>query len=294
MPEAVIVDAVRTPIGRAVKGSLKDVRADDLAAVPLKALVERNPEVDFRETDDLMMGCGFQAGEQGYNIGRNAAAAGRDRSSRPRHDRQPLLCLVAADDPDGLPRDRGRRGRPVHRRRRRGRLALRGRQLPVPPAARRLRGRAVQRLHPDGPDRRERRRALQRLARVPGRVGRDLAAARRRRPRLGPLRPRDRRGRRSRRTRSPRDDGPRPGTTVEKLAELKPAFKPDGTVTAGNACPLERRRRGRARDVGREGGGARAQAARPHHRLLRRRRSAPRSWASARSPRSRRCWSRPA
>src|SRR4051812_15188706 len=72
MPEAVIVDAVRTPIGRAVKGSLKDVRADDLAAVPLKALVERNPEVDFTETDDLMMGCGFQAGEQGYNVGRNA------------------------------------------------------------------------------------------------------------------------------------------------------------------------------------------------------------------------------
>src|SRR3954451_19689081 len=72
MPEAVIVDAVRTPIGRAVKGSLKDVRADDLAAVPLKALVDRNPEVDFNETDDLMMGCGFQAGEQGYNVGRNA------------------------------------------------------------------------------------------------------------------------------------------------------------------------------------------------------------------------------
>ena len=40
--------------------------------MPLKALVERNPEVDFGETDDLMMGCGFQAGEQGYNIGRNA------------------------------------------------------------------------------------------------------------------------------------------------------------------------------------------------------------------------------
>src|SRR5688500_4822771 len=73
MPEAVIVDAVRTPIGRAAKGSLKDVRADDLAAVPVKALVERNPEVDFGETDDLMMGCGFQMGEQGYNIGRNAA-----------------------------------------------------------------------------------------------------------------------------------------------------------------------------------------------------------------------------
>src|SRR2546429_7649844 len=72
MPEAVIVDAIRTPIGRAVKGSLRHVRADDLAAVPLKALVERNPEVDFGETEDIMMGCGFGEGEQGYNIGRNA------------------------------------------------------------------------------------------------------------------------------------------------------------------------------------------------------------------------------
>src|ERR687886_102454 len=72
MPEAVIVDAIRTPIGRAGKGSLKDVRADDLAAVPLKALVDRNPDVDFAQTQDIMMGCGFQQGEQGYNVGRNA------------------------------------------------------------------------------------------------------------------------------------------------------------------------------------------------------------------------------
>src|SRR4051812_50223571 len=73
MPEAVIVDAIRTPIGRAAKGSLKDVRADDLAAVPLKALVERNPGVDFSQTVDIMMGCGFGMGEAGYNVGRNAA-----------------------------------------------------------------------------------------------------------------------------------------------------------------------------------------------------------------------------
>src|SRR3954451_15349831 len=72
MPEAVIVDAVRTPIGRAVKGSLKDVRADDLASIPLKALKERNPDVDFGETVDVIMGAAFGAGEQGYNIGRNA------------------------------------------------------------------------------------------------------------------------------------------------------------------------------------------------------------------------------
>ena len=72
MPEAVIVDAVRTPIGRAMKGTLRDVRADDLAAVPLRALVDRNPGVDFGETNDIMMGCGFPEGEQGYNVGRNA------------------------------------------------------------------------------------------------------------------------------------------------------------------------------------------------------------------------------
>ena len=72
MPEAVIVDAIRTPIGRAGKGSLKSVRADDLAAVPLRALIERNPEVDPSSIVDIMMGCGFCEGEQGYNVGRIA------------------------------------------------------------------------------------------------------------------------------------------------------------------------------------------------------------------------------
>ena len=72
MSEAVIVDAIRTPIGKAIRGTLRDIRADDLAAIPLRALVERNPEIDFRETDDVMMGCGFPDHEQGYNMGRNA------------------------------------------------------------------------------------------------------------------------------------------------------------------------------------------------------------------------------
>jgi len=72
MPEAVIVDAVRTPIGRAVKGSLKSVRADDLASIPLKAIVERNPQVEQTSIGDVMMGCGYGEGEQGYNIGRIA------------------------------------------------------------------------------------------------------------------------------------------------------------------------------------------------------------------------------
>jgi len=73
MPEAVIVDAIRTPIGRAVKGSLKSVRADDLASIPLKAIVERNPQVEQTSIGDVMMGCGYGEGEQGYNIGRIAS-----------------------------------------------------------------------------------------------------------------------------------------------------------------------------------------------------------------------------
>ncbi|MGZ4174018.1 MAG: thiolase family protein, partial [Solirubrobacteraceae bacterium] len=73
MPEAVIVDAIRTPIGRAMKGSLKTVRADELAAIPLRALVERNPGVNFSETNDVLMGAASGIGEQGYNVGRNAA-----------------------------------------------------------------------------------------------------------------------------------------------------------------------------------------------------------------------------
>src|SRR3954467_1126058 len=73
MPEAVIVDAIRTPIGRAFKGALRHVRADELAATPLRALQERNPDVDFGQTNDLMMGAASAVGEQGYNVGRNAS-----------------------------------------------------------------------------------------------------------------------------------------------------------------------------------------------------------------------------
>ncbi|MDQ3678100.1 MAG: acetyl-CoA C-acyltransferase, partial [Actinomycetota bacterium] len=73
MPEAVIVDAVRTPIGRAFKGTLVNVRADELAATPLRALQERNPEVDFAQTTDVMMGAASAIGEQAYNVGRNAS-----------------------------------------------------------------------------------------------------------------------------------------------------------------------------------------------------------------------------
>ncbi|WP_424184286.1 acetyl-CoA C-acetyltransferase [Actinokineospora sp. G85] len=73
MPEAVIVSAARSPIGRAGKGSLVDVRPDDLAAQMVKAALAKVPELDPREIDDLMLGCGLPGGEQGFNMGRVVA-----------------------------------------------------------------------------------------------------------------------------------------------------------------------------------------------------------------------------
>jgi acetyl-CoA acyltransferase len=72
MTDAFICDAIRTPFGR-YGGALKDVRADDLGAVPIKALMERNPGVDWRALDDVIYGCANQAGEDNRNVARMAA-----------------------------------------------------------------------------------------------------------------------------------------------------------------------------------------------------------------------------
>jgi len=74
MQEAVIVSAVRTPIGRANKGALKDVRADDLAAFAVKAAVERVPQLDRSLIEDVIIGCAFPEGEQGMNLARLVGA----------------------------------------------------------------------------------------------------------------------------------------------------------------------------------------------------------------------------
>jgi acetyl-CoA C-acetyltransferase len=70
MPEAVIVDAVRSPIGRAFKGSLTSIRPDDLGAYVVDQLLERNPDVAPDSIEDLICGCGLPQGEQSFNIGR--------------------------------------------------------------------------------------------------------------------------------------------------------------------------------------------------------------------------------
>ena len=77
MPEAVIVDAVRTPIGRAFKGSLTGVRPDDLGAYVVDQLLERNPDVNPEDVEDLICGCGLPQGEQSYNIARTIGLLSR-------------------------------------------------------------------------------------------------------------------------------------------------------------------------------------------------------------------------
>ena len=180
MPEAVIVSAARSPIGRANKGSLKDFRPDDLSALIIKAALDKVPELD--PTDDQRPHARLRPprrrGRQQHGPrGGHAARVRRD----PRHHDHPLLLLLGADLPDGLPRDQGRRGRRLHLRRRRDRLALReghlgphprhpqpdvrggrgahrGARAGRPGLARPARGRqAPGHLHRDGPDGRERR-----------------------------------------------------------------------------------------------------------------------------------------
>jgi acetyl-CoA C-acetyltransferase len=240
MPDAVIVDAVRTPIGRAAKGSLKDVRADDLAAIPLKALVERNPEVDFAQTTDILMGCGFPMGEQGYNIGRNAQLlAGIDHhvpavtvsrfcSSSLQALRMAFHAIEAGEGDqyiaagveavsrfpahppfDPHPQLDGSDGAPYNV------------YIPMGITAENVAKRCnVSREAQDEWAAISQQRAV--AAQEAGQFDAEIV----------PVALADG-------TQVTKDDGPRPGTTAEVLAQLKPAFDPEsGTVTAGNACPL--------------------------------------------------------
>ena len=118
MPEAVIVDAVRTPIGRAFKGSLAQQRPDEMGAFIVDQLLERNPDVDPAPIEDVFCGCGMPQGLQAFNIGRiisllseklpetvNGVTISRYCASSPRRD------------PPRRQRGQGRRGRRLRRRR---------------------------------------------------------------------------------------------------------------------------------------------------------------------------------
>jgi acetyl-CoA C-acetyltransferase len=240
MPEAGIVDAIRTPIGRAGKGSLKDVRADDLASIPLKALVDRNPDVDFGQTVDIMMGCGFQSGEQGMNVGRNAALlAGIDHhvpattvnrfcASSLQTLRMAFHAIKAGEGDqyiaagvEAVSRFPSSDAWEFHPKLNGSEGSLFDVYIPMGLTAENVAKRCnVTREQQDEWAATSQQRAV--AARDDGHFDREIVAV---------TTPDG--------TEVTRDDGPRPGTTVEKLAELKPVFDAEsGTVTAGNACPL--------------------------------------------------------
>ena len=239
MPEAVIVDAVRTPIGRAGKGSLKDVRADDLAAVPLRALDERNPGVDFAETNDVMMGAARGDGDQGYNVGRNAALlAGLDHhvpactlnrfcASSLQTIRMAFHAIRAGEGDqyvaagvEAVSRAGGGAPVPFHPKLDGSEGSAYNVYIPMGQTAENVAERCrVTREAQDEWAVISQSRAV--AARDDGHFDREIVPV--------PL---------ADGSEVTRDDGPRPGTTMEGLASLKPAFRENGTVTAGNSCPL--------------------------------------------------------
>jgi acetyl-CoA C-acetyltransferase len=243
MPEAVIVDAVRTPIGRAFKGSLVNVRADELAATPLRALVERNPEVDFSETVDVMMGAASGIGEQGYNIGRNALLlAGYDHhipgctvnrfcASSLQTLRMAFHAIKAGEGDQYVAAgveavSRAGLGAGIPEEAKHPQLdgsdgSAYDVYIPMGLTAENVAARCdVTRMLQDEWALVSQTRAVD--AQASGHFDREIV----------PVTLPDG-------SAYARDDGPRPNTTIEKLAALNPVFDPEnGTVTAGNACPL--------------------------------------------------------
>ncbi len=253
MPEAVIVDAIRTPIGRAVKGSLKSVRADDLAAIPLRALVERNPQLDPASIGDVMMGCGFCEGEQGYNVGRNATLlAGIDHhvpgttvnrfcASSLQTTRMAFHAIKAGEGDtyiaagvEAVSRAGGGGQFEFNKALDGSEGSLYNVYIPMGLTAENVAERCkVSRQAQDEWAVISQNRAV--AAQESGHYDNEIV------PVTVPAhKDLDKEGNEIDvpETVVTKDDGPRPGTTMEKLGALQPAFRPDGTVTAGNACPL--------------------------------------------------------
>src|ERR1035441_2039149 len=249
MPEAVIVDAIRTPVGRAVRGTLRDIRADDLAAVPLRALVERNPGVDFSETDDVMMGCGFPDHEQGFNVGRNALLlAGIDHhvpavtvsrfcASSLQTIRMAFHAIKAGEGDqyiaagvECVSRGAGMTLPAMNPLIDGSDDAVDNVDIPMGLTAENVAERCkVSREAQDEWAALSQQRAC--AARESGHFDREI---------VGVEIPEfhDAGGDVVQAHTVLRDDGPRAGTTVATLSKLKPVFRPGGSVTAGNSCPL--------------------------------------------------------
>ena len=256
MTEAVIVATARTPIGRAAKGSLVDLRPDDMSAQIVKALMAKVPNVQASDVEDLIMGCGQPAGEAGFNIGRVVAelaglrdvpgvTVNRYCSSSLQTIRMAAHAIIAGEGDCFISAG-------VEAVSRYGNGASDTAPNPIfkGPGARtaeRSQGGADTWTPLDGlPDMYiAMGQTAENVAQIEN-VSRaemdEFAALSQQRAvanvengffadEITPVTLPDG-------SEVSADDGPRPGTTVEGLANLKPVFRPDGLITAGNACPL--------------------------------------------------------
>jgi acetyl-CoA C-acetyltransferase len=240
LSEAVIVSAARTAIGRSAKGSLVDARPDDLVAFAIQTAVEQVPELDPGEIVDVMVGCGFPEQKQGMNLARRAALL----AGLPKHVPGTTVNRFCASSLQTI---------------RMAFHAVKAGEGDVFVAAgvesiSQVNGypKSAEELHPmlfgdDAP--------IANVYITMGMTAENVAE------RFGVARDEmDRFGQRSQeravsaqdsgffdREITPypvngqvvgRDDGPRRESSLEKLAQLEPVFKPDGKVTAGNSCPL--------------------------------------------------------
>jgi acetyl-CoA C-acetyltransferase len=260
MPEAVIVAAARTPIGRANKGSLKEFRPDDLSAFIVKAALDKVPELDPNDVTDFMLGCGLPGGEAGNNMARVVTtllgyeipgttltrycassiqtsrmafhaikagegdvyiSAGVETVSRFQFgtsDHIPNTRNPKFEDATARTEEMAKGGQDWHDPREDG-------ALPDVYIAMGQTAENVARLR--GLDRKEldefgvRSQNLAEKAIANGFWEREIV----------PVTKPDG-------TEVAKDDGPRAGVTIEGVSQLKPVFRPDGTVTAGNCCPL--------------------------------------------------------
>ena len=248
MQEAVIIDALRTPVGRAGHGALRNVRPDDLAAVVIRRLVERHAAVQWEETDDVILGCAMPEGAQGMNVARIAAL----RAGLP--DAVPAMTVnrfcASGLQAIALAAERIRAGSAqivvAGGTESMSMVPLGGRDFAPNPwlveqrpetylamglAAEELQRRyRISREDQDAFALRSHRNALR--AESDGCFAAELA----------PVNVEETAFENDKVRRRAfwftRDEGPRGDTSMEALAELKPAFRADGTVTAGNASPL--------------------------------------------------------
>ncbi|AEF41888.1 acetyl-CoA C-acetyltransferase [Hoyosella subflava] len=261
MPEAVIVAAARSPIGRAMKGSLKEIRPDDLATQMVGAALAKVPELDPTEIDDLILGCGLPGGQQGFNMARKVAVMlGHDFlpgttitrycASSVQTTRMALHAIKAGEgdvfisagvesvssfihgNSDSLPNTKNPLFAEAEER---TAVTAQGgvtwhdpREDGLLPDAYIAMGQTAENVAQlTGISREEQDRwGVRSQNRAEAAINSGFFERE-----ITPVTLPDG-------SKVTTDDGPRPGTTYEGISQLKPVFRPDGTVTAGNACPL--------------------------------------------------------